>query len=150
HACLPAPHLPRLASHAYNEGERAAIWTLKDEHREDGSPYMELVAAVHDDRAMLPDDYRYEWTVQSLERIAETDDPEEAAYEIEADVYTADLVRWLGSHARRPGYVDEATSELGHSELGIMGDVMAGQALEKQEVYRAVLAFLGERVNFQS
>ncbi len=120
------------------------IWVVRDEHRDANTgEVMELVAAVHENRAMLPDDYRYAFTVEALDVIAESEDPDDVAHEgsLEADFQTADLVRWLGSGLRY-AYVDEAVSELGHSDLGVIGDIMAGQLLEKQEVFYVVLGFL--------
>lgn len=118
------------------------IWVVADEHREANTgDVMELMAAVHEDRNILPDDYRYAYTVEALDIIAESEDPDEAEHELEADYQTADLVAWLGSGLRY-AYVDEVVSELGHSDMGVIGDIMAGQVLEKQEVFYVVRGFL--------
>jgi hypothetical protein len=123
----------------------AVIWVVRDEARErNTADVMELVAAVHEDRALLPDDFRYAVLVEVLDVIAESTDPDEAVFELEADILTADLVAWLGSGSRH-AYVDEAVAELGHGDLGVIGDIMAGQALEKREIYAAVLGFLETR-----
>lgn len=88
---------------------------------------------------MLPDDYKYEYIQDSIEWIADGNDLESP--DIEADVYTEDLIKWLGSHiGTRPNYVDEAVAQFGgHSDQGIVGDIMMGQAMEKDEVYHIVL-----------
>lgn len=124
--------------------------TLKDSYPDAPEDVQELVAATHDDRKMSPDDYRYEWTVNSLDLISdatEEEDLEDLAYEIEADIYTTDLIRWLGSRADRYCWVDEAIEEgFEPGTEGVIGDIMLGQAYEKEHVYRIVLGFLRERV----
>jgi hypothetical protein len=131
-----------FTTHDRDEG---AIWVVRDEAREHNTAdVMELVAAAHEDRALPPDDFRYAVLVEVLDVIAESTDPDEAGFELEADILTADLVAWLGSGDRH-GYVDEAVAELGHGDLGVIGDLMAGQALEKREIYAAVLGFLETR-----
>lgn len=141
----------------HERGEKT-IWTLKDEARYEGSPVMDLVLAVHQDGETSPDDYRYEWTLDSLIMIAEAidegDDPEEREYEIEPDIYTADLMRWIGSRADRYSYCDEALSEYGADYFagkgGVIDIIQAGQTAEKREVYRAVLDFLVEQTAEES
>ncbi len=94
---------------------------------------------------MLPDDYRYEWTVESLDLINDADedaDLDDLAYEIEADTYTHELTRWLGSRPYRYTYVDQRTEMSGHSEQSVIQDLMAGQEEEKREVYTLVLEHL--------
>ena len=128
------------------------IWTLTEEARNAPRVFthtQELVAATHEDRNMAPDDYRYEWTVDALDAIAEAieydQDLEDREFEIEPDVYTHDLVKWLGSSAWRYSYCNEALSALGSNDGGFVGLMMYGQEMEKREVYRAVLEFLTER-----
>jgi hypothetical protein len=115
-------------------GDADAIWVVRDEAREHNTAdVMELVAAAHEDRALPPDDFRYAVLVEVLDVIAESTDTDEAGFDLEADILTADLVAWLGSGDRH-AYVDEAVSELGHGDLGVIGDIMAGQVFEKQEI----------------
>ncbi len=107
---------------------------------------MEMVHAAHED--MMPNDYKYQYVVDTLDALSEGQDSEEALYEIEADVYNYDLLKWLQSHGERTGFVDEVTQELGHhAELGIIGDIMMGQVQEKQQVWQSVVSSLRERLD---
>lgn len=109
-----------------------------------------IVRNAHED--MLPDDYKYDYIWNALEAITQYDDPQDAESDIEADPYTFDLLEWLRSHLDRPGMVDEAVEEFGHSEQGIVGDVMLGQWSEKTSVFRTVLndvEELAEEVRFE-
>ncbi len=106
---------------------------------------MEMVHTAHED--MMPNDYKYQYVVDTLDALSEGQDPDEALYEIEADVYNYDLLQWVQSHGERVGFVDEATRELGHhAELGMMGDIMMGQVQEKQQVWQSVASALQERL----
>jgi hypothetical protein len=125
------------------------FWKLKDgspewmkdvcfQAHKDGSPG---IMGEPGQGAMMPDDYRYEFIFEAVSSIEEADedaDLDEVRDEIEADIYTYDLTKWLNSRADRIGYVDEAVSELGHSDMGIIGDIMMGQIAEKQEVFDRV------------
>jgi len=109
---------------------------------EDGRPeeLYETVQEAHGD--MFPDDFKYEFIKDAINDIASSEDPEEEAGELidsDVDVYTHDLTKWLGSRNDRFGYVDEAVKEMGHSEDGIMKEIMMGQYKEREEVYYAVL-----------
>lgn len=104
----------------------------------DGTPewMINIVHEAHGD--MMPDDYKYRFSHDAIDWIAEGNDPESP--NIEADPYTGELIKWLGSHVGdRPNYVDEAVEEYGHSDQGLVGDLMSGQAKEKDEVYHIVL-----------
>jgi hypothetical protein len=112
----------------------------------DGTPEWvhELVQASHDNCEMLPDDFRYEYIVDALADISESDDPDDPC--IEPEIYNGRLLKWLASHLSRVGYVDDAVEELGRSDNGILGDIALGNLREKEEVYWAVLNFLKERL----
>lgn len=112
--------------------------------RKEDAPHWltELVHEAHGD--MLPDDYRYEVIREALGAIHDASgDLDQAGTEFadEADVYNADLLRWVGSHSDRPGYVDEALSEYGEARDFYHG-LQMGQYAERDEVYGLVLAFL--------
>lgn len=130
------------------ERDGETIWVVRDDGRVQGgtAEAFKLIAA-HESPAMLPDDYRYAFTVEALDLIAESDDPWDVTGIVPqgVDALTHNLVRWLGS-GERFLYVNEAVNKLGHSEgLGVIGDIYAGQALERREVYDAVLSFLEAR-----
>jgi hypothetical protein len=105
----------------------------------------EMIFAVHDNGKIMPDDYKYEFIVNALDALVEGMDPDEP--ELEADVYNSALLAWLGSHSERVGYVNEATKDMGHSDLGIMGDIMSGQWREKEEVFGIVVQALRKRLD---
>ena len=94
---------------------------------------------------MFPDDTRYRFIVNALDAITECDDLDEIV--TDPDGCIGDLSAWLGSHGERYAYVDEAVAELGHSDLGIIGDLMSGQQREKEEVLISVRQSLEDRLD---
>lgn len=116
----------------------------------DGSPewVRDLVHAAHGDD-FLPDDYRYKWTMEACEFIADADDPEDAGSDfadLAVNVYTSDRLQWLASNLQRPGYCDEAMREYGSTEVGAFSGIVdligLGQYAEAYEVYGLVLRAL--------
>lgn len=103
-----------------------------------------MIFRIHDNGNILPDDYKYEYTVDALDLLAEGNDPEDT--QLEPDVYNHDLLKWLASHLERVGYVDEAAEDMGHSDQGIIGDIAQGQWREKDEVFHLVVDALKERL----
>ena len=99
---------------------------------------------------MMPDDWRYEFIENAVDKIAEADDDasdddiSELEYELEADVYTSDLTGWLHSRADRLGWLDDAKEECGGGFDSAFNLLSAGQLMEKQEVFRLVLDSLRE------
>lgn len=108
----------------------------------------DLAFKAHGD--MMPDDFKYETIVQTLEALSEGQNPDEPS--LEADVYTKDLLEWLSSNLERAGYVDDAAEEFGHASergshgAGIIGDIAQGQWHEKDEIWRLVVEALNERL----
>ena len=137
--------LHELAAHARsyfilgkrNSGER--FWAMKKRYPVWAK---EMVQAAHGD--MFPDDYKYEFVVDTLDALEEENDPDEP--QLEPDPYNADRIRWLSSHLDRAGYVDEAVENFGHSDQGVIGDIGYGQLAEKEEVWHSVVASLNERL----
>lgn len=89
--------------------------------------------------AMLPDDYRYEFSREALQAIAdadEGDDTDDLADDLEADIYTADLTAWLSSHGHRPGYCDDAADGMGN--LSTVERMQLGQLAERREVFAVI------------
>ena len=122
--------------------------------RPDGTPYthrtpdapdwvQSIIFAAHEDGDIFPDDFRYAVTAEALEYIAETThDPEDRANEFadDTDVYNSDLTDWVGSNALRGSYVDEANEDIPAENF--YAGLMRGQALERHEIYAAVLNYL--------
>ena len=103
----------------------------------------ELVHAAHGE--MSPDDYRYAYIVESLDLLAECDDPDDI--QVEPDVYTHELCAWLGSRADRYYHCDEAREELGLADdASIINRIQAGQINEREEVLASVRSSLESRL----
>lgn len=117
-----------------SEGEGGfSTYTWDDQAPEE---LKDLVREAHGD--MLPEDYRFNYIVESLEKIAEDYDEES----IEADIYDSDLSGWFASHSHRIGYCDQFVEDFGLPEaknFKIINIVAGGQYMEKTEVYRSVL-----------
>lgn len=87
---------------------------------------------------MLPDDYKYQFIHDALYLIIENNEEDDASdVQIEPDVYTADLLRWLASSISRTAYMDDASSEYGPFPQ-FENHLMAGQQLERQEVFASL------------
>jgi hypothetical protein len=100
----------------------------------------ELVQEAHGN--MFPDDLRYEFIRDAMNSISDSDNPEDDAGELvdsDVDIYTHDLTKWLGSRNDRFNYVDEAVKEFGHSDEGVIKEIMMGQYKEREEVFFSVL-----------
>lgn len=118
-----------------------AFWKLAKVHP--GWLYR-LVFKVHDEGQWLPDDYKYEYIVDALDLLSEGIDPEEGRDQLEPDVYTTDLFKWVSSHLNRQAYADEVLQELKPKTLSDL--LMAAQVREKEEVWSQVVAALEERL----
>lgn len=101
----------------------------------------DLIYKAHD--GLLPDDYRYQFTLESLEAIANHDTSDDALTSLEPDIYTFDLTAWLHSNNLRLHYVSMAQQEWGPMDDGSQILEMA-QLMEKQEVFGLVLKCLKE------
>jgi hypothetical protein len=108
----------------------------------------DLCIKAHGD--MMVDDYKYNYIVDSLSAIAdsETDDLEEIGYELEPDIYNWHLLQWLSSNLNRAYYIDECIEELYSDipakEFNTYKLIGLGQLAEKQEVFNLVLQSLIE------
>jgi hypothetical protein len=113
----------------------------------------EAVQAAHGD--FLPDDWRYAYIAESFRLIAdagEDEDLDELANQFadDADVYTGNLLGWLGSNLRRVGYVDEARDEYGAASFeSVAQEIAAGQAAERREVFAAIRQAVEEQATRQ-
>lgn len=100
---------------------------------DDNHPLHKLVYNAHD--GMMPDDYKYQFVLDSLNDISESDD----TYDIylEADCYTSNVLKWLSSNLTRLGYCDEAL-ERSYNLKSISELITAGQQIEMEEVLDSV------------
>lgn len=111
---------------------------------------------------MLPDDHTYAVVAECFEYIAETlereIDPSDINFEdVEhefadnVDVYSSDLLAWYGSHTQRKALVEEAQQEgLTASDTDsqeIERQIMAGQYLERQRIYAAVVEAIKDQAD---
>src|SRR5690606_30515781 len=130
---------------------REALRYFIRKRREDGSEYVavtkdrpewvhQMVYAAHNDGEILPDDWRYEFVLESLYAIEDSDPDELDELELEAD---SSPLEWFISSMRRVAYVDEAIEELGWTGH-VMDAIEHGQYIEKNEVLRIVLEALRE------
>jgi hypothetical protein len=108
---------------------------------------------------MLPDDYAYATVAEAFERVAEacesdsdSVDLDEVGWEFADDVqvYSSDLLAWYGSHSQRKALVEEAqqeglTSTRDGDSQDIERQIMAGQFLERQRIYAAVVEAIREQ-----
>lgn len=122
--------------------------------REDGTQFVTLTDAaeewMHDvvregHGDMLPEDWRYETIAAAVEFIADNGDADDRADEFAdgcTDTYTSDLLAWVGSHASRMGWVEEARAEWGTREGSFDDELRVAQYLEAREVFGLVYAAL--------
>lgn len=102
-----------------------------------------LSLAAHDNGRIFPDDWRFEFINEALSAIMDADDFDEIT--LEADIYNSELTEWVGSHAYRPGYCDDASDEgLCGGDANLITRLQMGQYLEKREVLGQVLEHLRE------
>jgi len=112
----------------------------------DGAPaWVEgLAFAAHEDGQVPPDNWRYDYIVDALGRLAEAgpgDDFLELGAEIEGDCYTSALTEWLNSDNRRVYFLGLALEEYGGDLDGFQALSIA-QEREKREVFDQVLTYL--------
>lgn len=101
----------------------------------------DLVRDCHGD--LFPDDYRYEYVLDALEALDETDADEDSAREcLSADTYHPDLLAWVASHSDRAGRVHEWVSDYGWPTDGLYAALQGAQAAERVEVLGLVAAWL--------
>jgi hypothetical protein len=113
-------------------GSEQEIYILEDDAP---AALEELVQNAHGD--FFPDDFRYKTIYSALSAFADCNtDPEEVR--LEADIYTYDLTRWLGSNLRRVSYCDEAQSKFGLEKVDVITLISYGQQVEKDEIVALV------------
>lgn len=92
----------------------------------------DAIREAHDRGDILPNDWIYDQCHTIASNMSDTDpaDWEDSVGEWAdsgVDIYNSDRSRWLGSHGAFASIVDEAVSELGHSDQGLIGDIGLGQ-----------------------
>jgi hypothetical protein len=131
--------------------------------RADGSGFWSIGGVIEDKKhqwvldmcrnahnGMLPDDHKYEFIRDALMDISglDDDDGEDEArdIEVEADIYAADLLKWLSSNLGRSEYCDEAQRDaLLPTDASLMERVTFGQYMERREVLNLVIDALVSR-----
>lgn len=137
-------------SKTVNELAREALEWFESGTRDSGEKFVKtkygrpdwlgnLIFAAHGD--MMPDDYRYKFIEEALDLIANQDIDLDCP-EIEADIYTSDLTKWLHSRNDRVYYLTEALETFGMKD-GFQA-LQSAQIIEKEEVYWSVLENLRE------
>ena len=104
----------------------------------------EVIRDVHGDK--LPDDTVYDFIYQTVNAIcdsSESDDLYEVISEIEPDIYTHDLTKWLHQRPDHVYYLTQATEEFGPIDDGFRLLAIA-QQLQIHEVGHAVIQALEE------
>lgn len=96
----------------------------------------DLIYAAHDKGRFMPDDYRYEFTYEVLDLIADGYDFED----LQPDIYTSDLLAWLNTNWRLE-YLDEVFRDH-EGSISIYQALPLAQLHEKEEVFHLVLKFL--------
>lgn len=102
----------------------------------DYQPLKNLIYNCH--AGMLPDDYKYWFIYNALELIA--DAPENSDLRDlnpEPEIYTHDLIIWLGSNLTRLEYCDQAIDEYDCKEM--INILQTGYYLEQREVLESVI-----------
>lgn len=101
---------------------------------------MDMIREAH--MGMLPDDHKYRFVVESLYAIIEANGNFEET-QIQADIYTSDLSKWLISNNTRMEYCNEACEQFDVPKDAVMFDrIQIGQLQEKSEVLEIVKTHL--------
>ena len=106
---------------------------------------IDLIYATHDN--ILPDDFKYEKIVETLDLIIDNDLNEEnfqdAVYELmESSIYTSDLTSWLNSNNTRVYFLTEALQNYGCTDGFEL--LSLAQKMEIEEIAGLVFNYLAE------
>ena len=99
----------------------------------------DIIFDAHPDHR-LPSDSVYDVICETLELLQDVEtesDAEERIREIEADVYTSNLSKWLADHGQNIDYLTQAIEEFGAQDG--FNALSTAQYLFKQEIANAVL-----------
>lgn len=106
-------------------------------HLRTGSPewMTDVIREAHGDA--FPDDTIYRFIEKAVDAIENNDDAEDAIREIEPDIYTHDLTKWLHERLDHVYYLTQALEEFGSTDgFQLLG---MAQSLHIQEVADGVL-----------
>jgi hypothetical protein len=120
-------------------------WVLKDGAREEYPELESLIYDVHDAIGeSMPADYTYEFILDSLQAIAESDMLDNAPYQMAGLHYYGDLLRWLSDGNQT--WVDEYINDFGTSAAkeGIMELIQKGAAYHQEKVCESVVEKLSD------
>ena len=110
--------------------------------RKDDAPewVVEIVREAHDNGDMFPDDYKYQFVVDALEALADSDDVDNARSIMHdgVDITTSRLLHWVQSHGYRKAYAADHIQEFNPETLDAI--LMGGQYMERDEVFQIVLS----------
>ena len=113
--------------------------------RKDDAPewVVEIVREAHDNGdyfTMLPDDYKYQFVVDALEALADSDDVDNARSIMHdgVDITTSRLLHWVQSHGYRKVYADDHIQEFNPETLDAI--LMGAKYMERDEVFQIVLS----------
>ena len=116
--------------------------------RKDDAPewVVEIVREAHDNGDMFPDDYKYQFVVDALEALADSDDVDNARSIMHdgVDITTSRLLHWVQSHGYRKAYADDHIQEFSPETLDDI--LMGAQYMERDEVFQIVLSAI-EKLN---
>lgn len=129
------------------QASESLIWNERKEggkycYFKDGSPQWmkEMAFKCHNIDDVMPNDYIYAFISEALDIITGSDNPDEAIFEIEPDIYNNELLSWLSSNLSFSSWVDEEIEECGSKEL--FGLLQHAQARHKQAIASCVLSEL--------
>ena len=123
---------------------------LVHDTRNDGTEFVKLadgslewmtdvIREAHGDA--FPDDTIYRFIEKAVDALENSDDPDDAIAEIESDIYTSDLTKWLHE---RPDHVYWLTEALESSFTDGFALLSYAQSLHIQEIARNTLNALQE------
>ena len=99
---------------------------------------VDVIHAAHGN--LLPDDWTYEVVGEVAELLADGDDDSD----IEADIYTHDLLQWLAEYPNAADAVDEWYDETGEPRGALIEQLQQGQYKAKRDIFYAVESALEE------
>lgn len=131
-----------------NDGKN--FYCIKDEYNihQENTEYSWINNIIHDAHMVddvMPNDYIYQFIRDAVDIISECETEEEIEerfFEIEADIYYADLFSWVSDNLNFSSYVDEAMQEFQLTDL--CSALQYGQQRHKEAIAFSVFNSLKE------